>query len=67
MYRCDLNIKNMNMDSYSEAKNWCDFEKSNFDWLYIQIWFAFQKNEGRFMLGRLKLVEDKMVKSLNVH
>ena len=43
------------------------FEKSNFDQLYIQMWFKFQKNEYEFMLGRLKLVKtDKIVKSPNV-
>ena len=43
-----------------------DFEKSNFDRFYIQMFFEFQKNEYRFMLGKSKLVErDKMVKSQN--
>ena len=41
-----------------------DFEKSNFDRPYIQMWFEFWKNECGFMLGRLELVKtDKMVKS----
>ena len=44
-----------------------DFEKSNFDRLYIQMWFEFFRNEYGFMLGRLKLVKtNKIVKSQNV-
>ena len=44
-----------------------DFEKSNFNRFYIQMWFEFWINEYRFMLERLKLVNtDKMVKSQNV-
>ena len=44
-----------------------DFEKSNFGWLYIQMWFKFWRNLYELMLGRLKLVKmDKMVKSQNV-
>ena len=44
-----------------------DFEKSNFDRLYIQMWFGFRKNECGFMLERPKLAKtDKMVKSQNV-
>ena len=44
-----------------------DFEKSNFNRLYIQMRFEFEKNECGFMLGRLKLVKmDKIVKSQNV-
>ena len=59
MFKCDLNIKNTNVDSYLEAHNWWkwsklekvkmltfDFEKSeksNSDRLYIQMWFEFRK------------------------
>ena len=42
-----------------------DIEKWN--WLYIQMWFEFQKNKYGFMLERSKLVEtNKMVKGQNV-
>ena len=44
-----------------------NFEISNLDRLYIQVWFEFWKNEYRFILEILKLVKtDKMVKIKNV-
>ena len=44
-----------------------DFENSNFDRQYIQMWFKSWENKCGFMLGRSKLVKtDKIVKSQNV-
>ena len=76
MFKCDLNIKNMNADTYSKARNWykwlkllkvkmltSDFEKSNFVKLYIQMWFEFQENE-RILAQEVKIKQkEKMVKN----
>jgi len=82
MLKWDLNIKDMNADSYSEVEKdgniqscknvrmltfFFYFEKSNFDRQYIQMWFESWENKCGFMLERSKLVKtDKIVKSQNV-